>query len=144
MYADCNHISGFLKKYSCCDHNTGVTCEIFLEKPLKNTSVVAVRMTAFKGNIKKMIARTYPCTHSRIYPCIWPCTCLCTYSFIHPCTCLCTYSFIHPCTYLCTYSFIHPCTHPIHVLLFVLFSVNSPYVKPPRIFHVRSSAQFYM
>lgn len=89
-------------KNSCCYHNTGVTCEIFLKKPLKNTSVVAVRMTASKGKIQKMIARTYPCIHLCIYPC--------TYSRIHPCT----YSRIYPCnysrTYVCTHSRNYPCT----------------------------------
>ena len=110
--------------------------KFFWKKPLKNTSVVAVRMTVSKGNLQKMFARTYPCIYPcnylRIYPCIYPCNYLriypciypcnysrtypciyqCTHRYTYPCTCLCIYLCTHPCTYSRTYRYTYSCTYP--------------------------------
>lgn len=100
MCAGCNYISGFPKKTVVVTITWVSRAKLFLEKPLKNTSIFVVRMTAFKGNIQKMVARTYPC--------ICLCTYLCTHSHIHRCAYLC----IDLCTYLCNYPCTHSCIYP--------------------------------
>ena len=84
----------------------------FWKKPLKNTSGVVVHMTASKGNIQKMVARTYPCIYLCTHPCVYLYTYLCTHSRIYSCTYLCTYLRNYPCAYPCTHSRIYPCTCP--------------------------------
>ena len=86
----------------------------FGKKPLKNTSVVAVRMTVFKGNIQKMVARIYPC----IYPCFYLCAYLCIHSRIYYCFLL-----VYTPVYLFTYLSIY-----LTVYLPIFFSANSHHV----------------
>lgn len=102
MYDDWDYIINFSKTVVVAITRVS-RAKFFWKKPLKNTSDVAVRMTVFKGNIQKMIARTHPCIY------------LCTHRYIHPCIHLCIYHCVYPCTYPCFYQ---PCLYVISYALF--------------------------
>ena len=125
MYADWNYISGFPKKIVVVAITRVSRAKFFWKKPLKNTSVVAVRMTDSKGNIQKD-GRTYLPVYIPVYLFTYMPVYLLVYSPVYLFTYMPVYLLVYSPVYLFTFIPVYLFTY-IPVYLPIFFRANSSY-----------------